>query len=725
MADPEGGSQTEFILAKKKVDAMIAMLRVAKRVGVEHEEFLSCAHEQVGFLSMAPPVEANLFPRFIRNAAKRAVFERAEAAPSAWKLLSPKDLSLGDTSVSMGQIHDLQRELLADKIVCLQQTDPAGLAASLGNLLGDPAAFLDAQLSDGDLLQVEALALVVKAAGGASICDGGDLKGALEMVQNPELSVANALTLYLPGRSLVQKAEDSMKVASDLLAKVGEFRTAVKASSAVIHLADFEWQSNVEVVETALVRLGSCFQRFTETELQHAEGEVSSMWAFVKAWVDAVLVSVLGVVEQQLHGRCSEDSKQMHLKLIRCLLGFMRPGLTPEALLEKAPPLEQAMSLFDLVERGLKIADDARDLDLPDCAFAKQNFADFKFHESWVAADSQAASTAVARTQRLIVDTCFSPSVQKRAFDAVTHKHGLHAAVQNFIDQLPPEYKTCEIPAMVEAIDDADLMSKLACVADPRLRSQVVYISMHHRALRAASELAQARGTGRRMGAEGGRTPCDPQHAVLVSTLRQNLAAVDVQAGAVGDAFMAAGDGEIHLALLDGHIQPSAFTEVVRKACLAELSIWRAAWARQVDEHARAIDAGVPEGWLSVKDTLLEDANQGIVTAMLTNKNYVSMCAALAAIIHCMATLKSFRNDGCGPFLEVNVLSSATCAMENGTLTVGVTYALFQLQDSLQKMPPGASRKAKVKELRQELYAKCGSIRLGSSIEEELARLNC
>ena len=106
--------KNEFVVHKKIVQVVSAVCKAARKSGVESEEFLDVAYKQTQFLAMAPCVETNVLPSFVRLSAKKSVVERAEAGLEWWALLAPAELSLGDNAVSVGQLHIMQIELVAN-----------------------------------------------------------------------------------------------------------------------------------------------------------------------------------------------------------------------------------------------------------------------------------------------------------------------------------------------------------------------------------------------------------------------------------------------------------------------------------------------------------------------------------------------------------------------------------------------------------------------------------
>ena len=102
--------KAEVIYHKKCVSAVLAMVKASKK-GVESEDFVDACHRQLRFLKSMPPiVQGNLFPDFIRLAAKKMTVEKSVPGPGFWASLSPK--SLGDSSLSLKAASDLQAEVL-------------------------------------------------------------------------------------------------------------------------------------------------------------------------------------------------------------------------------------------------------------------------------------------------------------------------------------------------------------------------------------------------------------------------------------------------------------------------------------------------------------------------------------------------------------------------------------------------------------------------------------
>ena len=85
----------------------------------------------------------------------------------------------------------------------------------------------------------------------------------------------------------------------------------------------------------------------------------------------------------------------------------------------------------------------------------------------------------------------------------------------------------------------------------------------------------------------------------------------------------------------------------------------------------------------------------------------------MAVLSEALQTLKALRADRCGPFVDASVLSNAGTAVENGTMTVGMTYALFKIRNNIQKLSDRQQRKNAVEAVRNDLQQKCGTINLG------------
>ena len=113
---------------------------------------------------MSPAVERNLFPAFIRMAAKRVSIECTPVGPEFWKNLAPLQICFGDSSVRMEDVAMLQRDLIANKITSLQEKRDT-FATDIATMFADDERFGDAGLCKGDEDQLAALAGLVRCIG--------------------------------------------------------------------------------------------------------------------------------------------------------------------------------------------------------------------------------------------------------------------------------------------------------------------------------------------------------------------------------------------------------------------------------------------------------------------------------------------------------------------------------------------------------------------------------
>eukprot|EP00974_Lingulodinium_polyedra_P038840 3720927-Lingulodinium_polyedra.AAC.1 len=62
---------------------------------------------------MAPAVELNCFPQFVRTSARQHIIEHESMPAAFWKMLRPSEL--GDSGMTMQALQQLQVEILSAK----------------------------------------------------------------------------------------------------------------------------------------------------------------------------------------------------------------------------------------------------------------------------------------------------------------------------------------------------------------------------------------------------------------------------------------------------------------------------------------------------------------------------------------------------------------------------------------------------------------------------------
>ena len=152
------------LIVHKGTEAVLALCKAARKGGTESSGFLDAALEQTRYLAMSPAVERNLFPAFIRMAAKKVSIECTPVGPEFWKNLAPLQICFGDSSVRMEDVAMLQRDLIANKITSLQEKRDT-FATDIATIFADDERFGDAGLCKGDEDQLDALAGLVRRIG--------------------------------------------------------------------------------------------------------------------------------------------------------------------------------------------------------------------------------------------------------------------------------------------------------------------------------------------------------------------------------------------------------------------------------------------------------------------------------------------------------------------------------------------------------------------------------
>ena len=87
-----------------------------------------------------------------------------------------------------------------------------------------------------------------------------------------------------------------------------------------------------------------------------------------------------------------------------------------------------------------------------------------------------------------------------------------------------------------------------------------------------------------------------------------------------------------------------------------------------------------------------------------------------------MEALKVLGKDGCGPVLDVDLQKNINKAIEDGTDTVSITYALSKLSVVIPEMNKQKERTDAVEEVKAQVKAKGAS--MGASLDDECIRLS-
>ena len=97
------------------------------------------------------------------------------------------------------------------------------------------------------------------------------------------------------------------------------------------------------------------------------------------------------------------------------------------------------------------------------------------------------------------------------------------------------------------------------------------------------------------------------------------------------------------------------------------------------------------------------------------------MATTLASLSESLAAVKPLKSDGCGSFMLPEVSTATKTAVEQGTATVALTYAVFKLK-TFATISDRQERINAVRQLRVDIKSK-GIADMGSSLEGEAARL--
>lgn len=735
--------KTELILHKKMIEVVVALCKAARKSGVESDDFLEVAYQQVQFMDMPPRIETNIFPTLVRMAAKKSVVERAKCGSEWWESLSPTSLSFGDSAINMGELASMQEELIANKIVAIQHQSKSEFHSDLDKLFGDMEAMKKAQLSATALEESLAVAMVAQVfSHKVALHTEEALKNfdnAIALVKDTKKAIASSLVLYPAGRDLVARAGDvKLKLIADV-AKQQELQVGAEQCESFKDLATKAMEldaGDCRPVRAAFVTLGVSVSKFPDFKMDDPEGMAPRIKKVVGTWISAVSCASSGYLGRCLTGAPFEEERRDEIKkLVVVMQGFADLGSGSEDHRSALPALRQAASLLDSVPVGLAIVEKAtkEDLTVDDCKFLQLKFQNFSMVEEWaklmVDPNTEQACEACSRMklefEAQVTLKLWSASLRAKVLKVSMAANGLQARLQKFLGCLPTEYKTCTLPAVFDAIPDDGLIDLLVTSGDDKLCKQVNYMCSHHGVLMAAAECAMLRDSKCTPGVVGGNMVLDSKHVLVVSSLRKALSHARLHAPSAdgeGDIFQSDSTDEsktLHCDILDKFLNAVNFSAFVFEKCEAELSIWQSAYTGVVEKYTTEIEDAVPKGWQVHKDTLLE--NKETVALLVSNKDYLKLCSAVSKLGECIEHLRVLGSDGCGAFFTIPELKQrSNKAIEMGTDTVAVTFAAYQLTVTIPKLKK-ADRVTAVDNTKAAMKAKRAT--MGKSLEDECIRL--
>ena len=573
----------------------------------------------------------------------------------------------------------------------------------------------------------------------AAVDDGAMtvLQKSLAVVRNQSKPIANALLVYQPGRQVCAKVDSFLLAAQSSRQRLTNFGACVKQCEEFEHLSDVEWSvRGITPVHTAFVSIGAVFQQMNEKELACDLNDVSRCWSMVSTWRRSTLKAAwqvyIGFLEEDpvFKVETFEELKELVCKMCRAVLGFCRAEVAPCEHIDSKTAFAQAIEFFNHVQRAKQVAQGSVVWNEDHCKFLHDVFHKFEIHNVWVQYLVKEPENPVKFTAQKeclldrVLDVCYNLDIRRKLLSFSATKQNLQVELQTFAAHIPEEYTRGELPKEFLDFASPEFVNKVSSSGDNVLCQQVSFILAHHNMVKHAAELAALRGGA--LGQPGAETPIEANTVSLVSGLRVKIldATVHGKRCAQADFFsQSASAGVPHLSTLDGLLDAENLSQACLSKASAELDVWTVAWSDVVTIECEIVFRGIPDGWSLVKDTLLDDANHAIVQAMVGNQHYLAMASALATLSGYVPALKPIKSDGCGMFLSLEVSQRCKQAIEQGTETLGITYALYKLKFVIAKEKPGKARRDMVKELREEVRSK-GITNMGRSLEDEAARLS-
>lgn len=490
-------------------------------------------------------------------------------------------------------------------------------------------------------------------------------------------------------------------------------------------------------IHSSLVSLGLCLQ----TRVPCSAGESERVVTIFDSALLATFIVAGSWLEQQLDTQ-SEDSavlcvdgssEPVHIKkLAKSLVGIAEHESMDENITDCLPALQQLLSLLDVVPRGKELVCKS-ELELKDCTFLQCHFQNFRLADKWFenlqGDELREFERQVRELEARVRGALWGPELRAKVHQTVMSTSGLDSELLHFKDLLPTEYKSNSLPAVFNNIPAEGLTAKLVATGDERLSKQVGYLLAHHRCLIAGSACAVARGESCGLGeASRNMPPVDVTHVKLVGQLRAELMhALTHQQHAKerSDLFASINidiedEETMHHPIFDGWLEPLKFSEMALAKCHAELQLWHDSYIDSIRSHVGVIENNVPGGWQAAKEALLDPEHKEVVSSLLGNKGYMELCTSVAKLCEQMDALKPLQGDGYAGPLAPDLRKRALQAISNGTDTVAITFALYQLTNKIPQLKK-ADRAPAIQDLKKKMKAKKAC--LGRSLEAECTRL--
>ena len=377
--------------------------------------------------------------------------------------------------------------------------------------------------------------------------------------------------------------------------------------------------------------------------------------------------------------------------MCRALLGLCREGVTVQCHMDSRVALNQAIEFVGLAQQAAELAKKEQP-DLNDCMFMQGAFKRFAMDKVWlqhlVKSEGEAWEADKQGMYEKVLQRAYNRDIKQRILTKTAQEHDLIAALDMFAKNVPGEYKAGQMPPQFLHIAPRDFSSKVASSGDDILCKQVTFILSMHNMLKLAMELKSLRTVS--TGGGGAEMPMDLKFAGLLSTLRSLLAESRLLAktSCEQNVFEVPPDSEHHLTNLDGLVDSRVMGKTCLDATEEEFQRWADAWNSELDTTADKALAGIPAGWLLHKDSLLDIGKEDVVDSLIKNPKYVECAEALAKLSNYLAVTKTFKDDGCGPFVRVDVSHKCKQAVEQSVRNVPPEVCHPE-----SRRPPGTHRR--------------------------------
>ena len=714
---------TALMKASKVITAILEVLTAVQESGVRSDAFADTFDRQLNLLQMSPETDSP-FPEVLFKQRHEWATVRCVAQGNFWRQLSTEALTRA--GYDQREAVALQERLCSERVVSI--TKKEGFAEVLSDFIEQHVA---ADLGDAIIQQLEAL---VTTTNFEKASDGKALEKALAKVSDSSNIIANAITLFPPGRKRKSDAEaykvrilateamnNRIKIvlgeAKHVLSGGGEAAKSseFQAESGGIDFEKLLWCSTrVDADLRDCSSKGASYLRDRLPVLEEMEGLLADvMRASSQATADLVGL----IFQPSWDEEAASSVKEKRFTSVDKFISFLR---TAEGL--KAFAGEQFAEQFDeetrVILQVIKVAEE-----LPKFVNSDGQVSDED--SSKYAGELLELRKVIPAIKRICGDACAScltawfvgdvhlglAKLSQVLEKVLTEKlKPLNDVINRFTGANALPFTVCDSEGYVKAITgDEEANQKLVSISEWALDEAMItdVLSAVRRAGRQQvldsigilKVIVEASAGLASFSLDVFAMPIAHDLATKVTRARRVLHHLCERSSNI-DLSKLGGDASLPLVI---GFDVAAVVDSLKTEFQAVLGKTYSTWNSNIKELSAQIVTWCPQ-WSAHKDELLSKPE--IEKALFANEHFAEIGSTATQVDSMVGLVNKVHSDRLGNFVEASVLAEAVQAKELGIATVGATWGLFQFRTQIQTQVNFVVRVKAVESLRAELKSK-------------------